>query len=55
VFLTGILKLIAGTPGLGAAAKEWPPAWQDQLIGRVVGRVIAHEIGHFLLRTPRSR
>jgi len=53
VFLTGIQQLIAATPGLGAAEKASPPARHDQMVGRVVGRVVAHEIGHFLLRTPQ--
>jgi hypothetical protein len=26
---------------------------RDQVFGRVLGRVLAHEIGHYVLRSPR--
>jgi hypothetical protein len=37
---------------LASAEPEWPLALRQQVIARVLGRVIAHEIGHFLLRSP---
>jgi hypothetical protein len=35
--------------------RDWqrPPALRDRVLGRITGRVIAHEIGHFVLRSPR--
>ena len=38
---------------LGLREEQWPPALRDRTLGRVVGRVLAHEIGHFVLRSPR--
>jgi len=29
---------------------HWPPAFHDELLGRVLGRALAHEIGHYVLR-----
>jgi len=26
---------------------------RDRILGRIAGRVLAHEIGHFVLRSPR--
>lgn len=37
---------------LGSAEPEWPLAVRQQVTARVLGRVIAHEVGHFLLRSP---
>ena len=31
---------------------EWPSGKIEQVTGRVLGRVLAHELGHFLLRSP---
>ena len=31
---------------------EWPSGKIEQVAGRVLGRVLAHELGHFLLRSP---
>ena len=53
VFLTDIEQFIAGARVLGAAGWQWPPALRDQILGRVLGRVLAHEIGHYVLRSPR--
>jgi hypothetical protein len=35
--------------------RDWqrPPALRDRVLGRITGRIIAHEIGHFVLRSPR--
>jgi hypothetical protein len=32
--------------------REWPAAFRHLILGRVLGRALAHEIGHFLLRSP---
>ena len=52
IFLGDIRRLIAGSRVLGAPESQWPPIARDRIVGRVVGRVLAHEIGHYLLRTP---
>jgi hypothetical protein len=37
----------------GSPARLWPRGLYDQLVSRVIGRTLAHEVGHFVLRTPR--
>jgi hypothetical protein len=53
VFITDIERFIAGAPLLGGFFRRWPQALRNQLFGRVLGRVLAHEIGHYVLRSPR--
>jgi hypothetical protein len=53
VFVTDIEQFIAGATLLGGFVRPWPQALRNQLFGRVLGRVLAHEIGHYLLRSPR--
>ena len=53
VFLTGIERIVQGARIFGRPSAQWPLAFRDQLFGRVLGRVLAHEIGHYLLRSPR--
>jgi hypothetical protein len=53
VFVTDIQQFIAGAPLFGGFFRPWPQALRDQLFGRVLGRVLAHEIGHYVLRSPR--
>lgn len=52
VFHTDLLRIIAGTRVLGAVEWQWPRAMREEIIGRVLGRVLAHEIGHYVLRSP---
>jgi hypothetical protein len=53
LFLGDIVRLVAGVRVLGALEAQWPAEMRERIIGRVIGRVLAHEIGHYLLRTPR--
>jgi hypothetical protein len=53
VFLSDIERFIADARVLGRPSLDWPPGLHDQVFGRVLGRVLAHEIGHYLLRSPR--
>ena len=48
-----ISRAIAGSAAAGVRETEWPAALRERVLGRVVGRVLAHEIGHFVLRSPR--
>lgn len=50
VYLTEIDRFIAGARLFGP--HPWPLALHDQIFGRVLGRVLAHEIGHYVLRSP---
>ena len=53
VFLSDLLRFVSGSRVLGAFAWQWPQSMRDEIIGRVLGRVLAHEIGHYVLRSPR--
>ena len=46
-------RAIAGSGALGLREEQWPAGLRDRMLGRIVGRVLAHEIGHFVLRSPR--
>ena len=48
-----IRRAIADGVALGLREGQWPAALRDRVLGRIVGRVLAHEIGHFVLRSPR--
>ena len=52
VFLTDIEQFVAGARVLSAPGWRWPQRLRDQVFGRVLGRVLAHEIGHYVLRSP---
>jgi hypothetical protein len=44
-------KLVSGVTLYGRTNRQWPSAFRDFIVGRVLGRALAHEIGHFLLRS----
>jgi hypothetical protein len=46
-------RAVAGSGALGLRQEQWPAGLRDRMLGRIVGRVLAHEIGHFVLRSPR--
>jgi hypothetical protein len=46
------LKLMKASSGLGRSVDRMPPAEVDFILGRVLGRALAHELGHYLLRSP---
>jgi hypothetical protein len=48
-----IRRAIADSVAFGLREEQWPPALRDRVLGQIVGRVLAHEIGHFVLRSPR--
>ena len=48
-----INRAVTNSVALGLREGRWPPALRDRVLGRIVGRVLAHEIGHFVLRSPR--
>ena len=54
MFLTDIERLIAvGARSLGLSEWHWPETMREEIVGRVLGRVLAHEIGHYVLRSPQ--
>jgi hypothetical protein len=46
-------RAMAESVAFGLRHEQWPPALRDRVLGRIVGRVLAHEIGHFVLGSPR--
>lgn len=52
VFHSDLLRFLGSMRVLGAVEWQWPRAMRDEIVGRVLGRVLAHEIGHYLLRSP---
>jgi hypothetical protein len=43
--------LVSTVTVVGTNELQWPTAFRDAIVGRVLGRGLAHEIGHFLLRS----
>ena len=46
-------RATAASVAFGLRHEQWPQALRDRVLGRIVGRVLAHEIGHFVLGSPR--
>ena len=38
---------------VGAEAAGWPSSYREGVVARVLGRALAHELGHFLLQSPK--
>ena len=53
LFLAEIRCFISSARVLGAFEWQWPRRMREEILGRALGRVIAHEIGHYVLRSPR--
>lgn len=47
-----LVGLVTAGPVMGLDLSAWPVALREQIIGRALGRALAHEIGHFVLRSP---
>jgi len=52
LFYDAAIDLIADARWPGEAGLRWIVAYQFDIVGRVLGRALAHEIGHYLLRSP---
>jgi hypothetical protein len=44
--------MLRAATGLGRSVDRMPPGEVDVLLGRMLGRALAHELGHYLLRSP---
>jgi hypothetical protein len=53
MYPTSIATLVSTTTLFGRSASEWSIDFRELILGRVLGRALAHEIGHFLLRSPQ--
>jgi hypothetical protein len=47
-----VARLATTAPLFGVDASAWPLRLRDDVVGRATGRTLAHEIGHYLLRSP---
>jgi hypothetical protein len=45
-----IEALVSTVSIAGSHSLQWPLAFHDAIVGRVLGRGLAHEVGHYLLR-----
>jgi hypothetical protein len=52
LFYGAAIDLIASARLPGEAGWRWVVPHQRDVVGRVLGRALAHEIGHYLLRSP---
>jgi hypothetical protein len=52
VYAAALRNMIDGVSWLGMRPWFWSASLRDEIWGRILGRVLAHEIGHFMLRSP---
>ena len=51
MYPNAIAALVSTVRLIGSSDRQWPTAFRELILGRVLGRALAHEIGHFLLRS----
>jgi hypothetical protein len=47
-----VSRIATSAPFMGLHPALWPAGLRDEIIARALGRALAHEIGHYLLRSP---
>ena len=47
-----VVRIATSAPVMGVHPALWPAGLRDEIIARALGRALAHEIGHYLLRSP---
>jgi hypothetical protein len=47
-----VTRIATSAPVMGLHPALWPVGLRDEIIARALGRALAHEIGHYLLRSP---
>jgi hypothetical protein len=52
LYYRAVVRLAMSAKALGTEARQWPSGLRDQVIARALGRALAHELGHFVLRSP---
>jgi hypothetical protein len=50
--LDAVARIATSAPFMGVHPALWPSGLRDEIIARALGRALAHEIGHYLLRSP---
>ena len=52
LYLDAVIRIATSAPVMGLHPAFWPTELREQVVGRALGRALAHEIGHFLMRSP---
>ena len=47
-----VTRIATSGPVMGTHPALWPAGLRDEIVARALGRALAHELGHFLLRSP---
>jgi hypothetical protein len=47
-----VARIATSAPFMGLHPALWPAGLRDEIIARALGRALAHEVGHYLLRSP---
>jgi hypothetical protein len=50
--LDSVVRIATSAPVMGVHPALWPAGLRQEIIARALGRALAHEIGHYLLRSP---
>jgi hypothetical protein len=52
LYYRALVDLVGNVQPTGLDLRLWPDALRDQVVARALGRALAHELGHFMLRSP---
>jgi hypothetical protein len=52
LYLDSVVRIATKAPFMGLHPAFWPDGLRDEIVARALGRALAHELGHFLLRSP---
>jgi hypothetical protein len=47
-----VRRIATSAPFMGLHPALWPAGLREEIVARALGRALAHEIGHYLLRSP---
>jgi hypothetical protein len=52
LYFDAVVRIATSSPFMGLHPSLWSTGLRDEIVARALGRALAHEIGHFLLRSP---
>jgi len=47
-----VTRIATSAPVMGLHPALWPAGLRNEIVARALGRALAHEVGHYLLRSP---
>jgi len=47
-----VARIATSAPVMGVHPALWPVGLRNEIVARALGRALAHEVGHYLLRSP---